>query len=93
MTISSSYFVIRQIHNGYAVNNDSADCQTDSYYCEQLQPGNFLLQIFAAVAPEAGDGEDFVDYITVVFKDDNYKLNIGDVIKKESLNVKKSVAY
>lgn len=61
LTISSSYFVIRQIHNGYAVNNDGADCQTDSYYCEQLQPGNFLLQIFAAVAPEAGDGEDVED--------------------------------
>ena len=61
LTISSSYFVIRQIHNGYAVNNDGADCQTDSYYCEQLQPGNFLLQIFAAVAPEAGDGENVED--------------------------------
>ena len=61
LTISSSYFVIRQIHNGYAVNNDGADCQTDSYYCEQLQPGDFLLQIFAAVAPEAGDGENVED--------------------------------
>lgn len=61
LNILSSRFIIRQIHNGYAVNNDSADCQTDSYYCEQLQPGNFLLQIFAAVAPEAGDGEDVED--------------------------------
>ena len=61
LTISSSCFVIRQIHNGYAVNNDSADCQTNSYNYEQLHPGDFLLQIFAAVAPEAGDGEDIED--------------------------------
>lgn len=42
---------------------------------------------------KTSDGEDIVDYITVVFKDDNYKLNIGGFIKKESLNVKKSDAY
>lgn len=39
------------------------------------------------------DGEDIVDYITVVFKDDNYKLNIGGFVKKESLDVKKSDSY
>lgn len=42
---------------------------------------------------KTSDGEDIVDYITVVFKDDNYKLNIGGFIKKKSLNVKKSDAY
>lgn len=42
---------------------------------------------------KTSDGEDIVDYITVVFKDDNYKLNIGGFIKKESLNVKKSDEY
>lgn len=42
---------------------------------------------------KTSDGEDIVDYITVVFKEDNYKLNIGGFIKKESLNVKKSDAY
>ena len=33
------------------------------------------------------------DYVTVIKEDDNYKLNIGGFIKKESLNVKKSDAY
>ena len=61
LNISSSDLIIRQIHNGYAINNDGADCQTNSYNYEQLQPGDFLLQILAAVAPEAGDSEDVED--------------------------------
>ena len=42
---------------------------------------------------KASDGEDIVDYITVVYINNVYRLNIGGFVKKESLNAKKSDSY
>ena len=61
LNISSSRLIIRQIRNRYAIDNDGADYQTDSQWYEQLQPGNFLLQILAAVAPETDKRKEVED--------------------------------
>ena len=59
----------------------------DSNTCKLVIKNNTLA------TGKASDGEDIVDYITVVYINNAYRLNIGGFVKKESLNVKKSDSY